>query len=65
LEEIEIMFQKGGPKPWKTKPGDSMLDSKVEDIQQHGKTGGVIGGTEEERAEYVEKTAPSGTETVA
>ncbi|TVY82739.1 High-affinity glucose transporter [Lachnellula suecica] len=60
LEEIELLFQKGGPKPWKTKPGNSLLDTQIQDIRASGKTGGVIGGTEEERAEHVEKTAPSG-----
>ncbi|KAL8684853.1 MAG: hypothetical protein Q9224_006100 [Gallowayella concinna] len=39
LEEIELLFSKGGPKPWNTRPGDSLLDAKVaqvEDLQQKG-----------------------------
>lgn len=31
LEEIEVMFQSGGPKPWTTKPGDSHLDAEIEE----------------------------------
>lgn len=29
LEEIEDMFAPGGPKPWKTKPGQSKLDERM------------------------------------
>ncbi|KAI4146043.1 MAG: hypothetical protein L6R39_003617 [Caloplaca ligustica] len=39
LEEIEILFSKGGPRPWKTRPGDSLLDARiaqVEELQQKG-----------------------------
>lgn len=39
LEEIEMLFSKGGPRPWNTRPGDSMLDAKVahvEELQQKG-----------------------------
>jgi len=61
LEEIELLFQKGGPHPWNTKPGNSLLDARVLEVQQQsGKRAGVIGGTEEERAEYVEKNDANG-----
>ena len=45
LEEIEILFSKDGPRPWKTKPGQSLLDQKIEEVRglrQDGK-GGSIG----------------------
>lgn len=29
IEEIEEMFSKGGPRPWKTKPGNSKLDERM------------------------------------
>jgi len=37
LEEIESMFRKGGQKPWHTKPGDSLLDKRILEIQETGK----------------------------
>lgn len=33
LEEIEVMFVKGGPKPWNTKPGESRLDERVREVE--------------------------------
>ncbi|EON66901.1 hypothetical protein W97_06304 [Coniosporium apollinis CBS 100218] len=30
LEEIEFLFSSKGPKPWKTRPGESELDAKIE-----------------------------------
>ncbi len=32
LEEIEIMFRPGGPKPWKTKMGESVLDERAASV---------------------------------
>ena len=32
LEEIELLFSPGGPKPWKTKPGGSRLDVEVQRV---------------------------------
>ncbi|KAK6592881.1 High-affinity glucose transporter 12 [Botrytis cinerea] len=53
LEEIELLFAKGGPKPWKTRPGDSLLDDRVRDVAVgDGKMGVGIGGVQEERVEY-------------
>ncbi|TVY17485.1 High-affinity glucose transporter [Lachnellula arida] len=70
LEEIELLFAKDGPHPWNTKPGNSMLDARVQDIQEHGgKVGAAFGGAEVETAEDVEKTAhaapPQPVETIA
>ncbi|MCJ1292662.1 hypothetical protein MMC34_004215 [Xylographa carneopallida] len=33
LEEIEVMFSKGGPKPWKTRVGESRLDAEIERVR--------------------------------
>lgn len=71
LEEIELLFAKDGPHPWNTKPGNSLLDARVQDIQEHGgKVGAAFGGgAEVETAEDVEKTAtgapPQAVETIA
>jgi hypothetical protein len=52
------LFKKGGPHPWKTKPGDSLLDQRILDVREHGgKTGGIAEGMEEERVEYGKKNA--------
>jgi hypothetical protein len=34
LEEIEMLFAKGGPKPWHTRPGQSKLDERVQEVQE-------------------------------
>lgn len=34
LEEIEEMFNKGGPRPWHTKPGNSKLDALIEEARE-------------------------------
>lgn len=33
LEEIELLFAVGAPRPWKTKPGDSLLDRKIQEVK--------------------------------
>lgn len=33
IEEIETLFAKGAIKPWKTKPGGSLLDEKIEGVR--------------------------------
>lgn len=66
LEEIEEMFRPGGPKPWKTKPGQSHLDQHVDDVlrrksSQYDEGGpkqilrkdGTIGTAETEKNEHV------------
>lgn len=40
LEEIEILFSKGGPKPWRTKPGESRLAAEIEAVIER-KTNGA------------------------
>ena len=32
IEEIELMFNKGGPKPWQTKRGGSRLDAEMQAV---------------------------------
>ncbi|KAI9813290.1 MAG: hypothetical protein M1827_004232 [Pycnora praestabilis] len=48
LEEIEIMFSPSGPVPWKTRPGDSQLEARIEAVKevQEGKGFGSVGGVE-------------------
>jgi len=60
LEEIEELFRKGGPRPWHTKPGGSLLDQKVLKYREHGhKTGGVM--ETEGRVEHAEKIEAGAT----
>ena len=33
IEEIELLFSKGAIKPWKTKPGNSLLDAKIDEVR--------------------------------
>ncbi|KAF2401551.1 MFS sugar transporter-like protein [Trichodelitschia bisporula] len=42
LEEIEEMFRPGGPKPWKTRVGDSHLEAKVEEVREQQEKAGVV-----------------------
>ncbi|MCJ1236577.1 hypothetical protein MMC14_004558 [Varicellaria rhodocarpa] len=44
LEEIEVMFSKGSPKPWKTKVGESRLDAQITAIRERQKGGSVDHG---------------------
>ena len=46
IEEIELLFSKNAVRAWKTKPGDSLLDAKVEEARLRGKNIADIGGTE-------------------
>ena len=34
LEEIEIMFSPQGPRPWHTRPGDSLLDGRIDALRE-------------------------------
>lgn len=45
LEEIELLFSKGAPRPWKTKPGGSLLDERVLEVRNDPKAahGGMVG----------------------
>ena len=65
LEEIEILFSRGGPKPWHTKVGESRLDAEVQRVKEE-RTGSVVGGNgnygvhisgDEKDAGFSEKTA--------
>ncbi|KAL8998723.1 MAG: hypothetical protein Q9169_002278 [Polycauliona sp. 2 TL-2023] len=40
LEEIEVLFSKGGPRPWNTRPGDSLLDAKIQQVEESRHKGG-------------------------
>lgn len=58
LEEIEILFSPAGPKPWKTKPGESRLDVLVEEARQKGyKIGDIGDGKRTSVASGIEKLA--------
>jgi Sugar (and other) transporter len=60
LEEIEMLFQKGGPRPWHTKPGNSLLDQRLLEMEASGrKEGGIAGRTEDEKAEFGERNGDS------
>ena len=44
IEEIEVLFSKDGPRPWKTRPGESALDQKIEEVRGLQRVGkGSIG----------------------
>ena len=34
IEEIEMLFQPGAIPPWKTKPGNSLLDAKIQEVKE-------------------------------
>ena len=36
LEEIEVLFSKEGPAPWKTHRGESRLQAEIEAIERKG-----------------------------
>lgn len=40
LEEIEIMFSRGGPHAWRTKPGESRLDAEIAAVTERKAGGG-------------------------
>jgi hypothetical protein len=54
LEEIEELFRRGGPRPWKTKPGGSLLDQRIFEMRETGHKRAGIMGTED-RVEYADK----------
>jgi Sugar (and other) transporter len=67
LEEIEILFSKGGPRPWHTKPGQSRLDAEIQAIierKTHGKEnypGGMAMHGDEEKVGVNQVENPSVT----
>ena len=46
IEEVEMLFSKGAPPPWKTKPGNSLLDAKIEEVRAHNKGIRDVGATD-------------------
>ena len=58
LEEVELLFSKEGPWPWKTRPGGSRLDEKVGAVRDRGASvgrgEGGGGSLEKEAVEEVE-----------
>ena len=54
LEEIEESFWKGGPRPWHTKPGGSLLDQKVLEMREHGRRNSPDVMETEGRLEYAD-----------
>lgn len=40
IEEIELLFGKGGPKPWNTIPGGSRLDAEIQAVLESKVHGG-------------------------
>ncbi|KAL8958866.1 MAG: hypothetical protein Q9193_004158 [Seirophora villosa] len=43
LEEIEVLFSRGGPRPWNTRPGHSLLDAKIAQVEDLQRKGGPSG----------------------
>ncbi|KAG4030203.1 hypothetical protein MFRU_013g02220 [Monilinia fructicola] len=40
IEEIEVLFGRGGPRPWATKPGGSRLDGEIQAVIERKARGG-------------------------
>jgi len=51
LEEIEVLFSDGAPKPWLTKPGGSLLDERIKQARTGPK---AHGGMVVEGGEHIE-----------
>lgn len=51
LEEIEILFSPDGPKPWKTKMGESRLHAEIEAVVARKEVGDNV-----EKAEHIHET---------
>lgn len=70
LEEIEVMFSSGGPKPWQTKVGGSRLEAEIQAVierKAHGGdhfASGLEANGDEEKAvhRHMESTAPVNTQ---
>lgn len=54
IEEIQLLFEPGALKPWKTRPGESLLDEKVQVIAQKPDFDGLFSSTDKQ-AEQAEK----------
>lgn len=42
IEEIELLFSNGGPKPWHTKPGGSRLEAEIQAVIDRKAHGGPL-----------------------
>lgn len=54
LEEIEELFRKGGPKPWKTKIGQSGLEERTASVAESRKAS-VAGDDSDKRSKEVDE----------
>lgn len=59
IEEIEGLFRPGAARPWNTKPGGSLLDQRLLEVQEAQKRGEMVG--KERREEGSEKNAKDET----
>lgn len=41
--------KQGAPKPWHTKPGDSLLDARMAEVTSEGRRVSSVGGRQEEK----------------
>ncbi|MCJ1359423.1 MAG: hypothetical protein MMC33_009425 [Icmadophila ericetorum] len=58
IEEIEFLFSKNGPRPWKTKVGDSRLDAAIEEVRERKQTHIILeGGDEKETSTHFDVVA--------
>lgn len=55
LEEIETMFQKGGPKPWKTKIGQSGLEARTASVAAESRKASVEADDSDKVSKEVEE----------
>ena len=54
IEEIELLFKPGGPKPWHTKPGDSRLDARIDAVREMQEKGvGIDKGADIQEVEKI------------
>ncbi|KAI1434521.1 general substrate transporter [Xylaria sp. CBS 124048] len=56
IEEIELLFAKGAPPPWKTKKGGSRLEAEVQAVLERQRVGETGHGEKGEKTEQVEET---------
>ena len=55
IEEIQLLFEPGAPPPWKTKPGNSLLDAKIAEAAAQGRSLSMAGVRAEKEPMDVEK----------
>jgi len=54
IEEIELLFNDNAIKPWHTKPGNSLLDAKIEEVRATGRRTSSVAVTGNEK-EIIDK----------